>query len=242
MISLFGGNELNRVKELVEDDEKMENYEFQAAPQNKDVHPQKDEGIDSNLMNMVGSLLHQDKKTKDTSGKKTGSEVKDENADIDEKKEVQDLVITETSSMTDVSVSDSSTHSVSEHSAQPIPSTEKTASSPEEEEDNPIGQAFNWIGSLFDPNKDKKKDQNEDCTIEAEKAIDQDEDTSKAGAKQILETIPVSDDEDYKAFHAFLATPSPPLVSEKPATSPKHTAYVIKDYSSYEEFLAFLKS
>lgn len=241
MISLFGGNELNKVKERVENDEKMDNYKFQAAP-NKDVPPQKDEGIDFNLMNVVGSLLHQGKQTKDASEDKTESEVKDENADIDEKKEVQDLVITETSSMTDVSVSDSSTHSVSEDAAQPISSTEKTASSPEEE-DNPIGQAFNWIGSLFDPNKDKKKDQNEDsCTIEAEKAIDQDEDTSKAEAKQILKTIPVSDDEDYKAFHAFLATPSPPLVSDKPPTSPKHTAYVIKDYSSYEEFLAFLKS
>ena len=240
MISLFGGNELNRVKERVE---KMDKYKFQAEPQNKDVHPQKDEGIDFNLMNMVGSLLHQDKKTKDAIGDKTELAAKDENADIDEKKEVQDLVITETSSMTDVSVSDSSTHLVSEDAAQPISSTEKTSSSPEEE-NNPIGQAFNWIGSLFDPNKDKKKDQNEDsCTIEAEKAIDQDEDTtSEAEAKKILKSIPVSDDEDYKAFHAFLATPSPPLVSDKPATSPKHTSYVIKDYSSYEEFLAFLKS
>lgn len=244
MISLFGGNELNRAKGRADDDEKMDNYKFQAAPQNKDVPPQKDEGIDFNLMNMVGSLLHQGKQTKDASEDKTVSAVKEENAHMDEKKEVQDLGITETSSMTDVSVSDdSSTHSVSEDAAQPISSTEKTASSPEEE-DNPIGQAFNWIGSLFDPNKDKKKAQNEDSrTNEAEKAIDQDEDTtSEAEAKEILKTIPVSDDDDYKAFHAFLATPSPPLVSDKPPTSPKHTAYVIKDYSSYEEFLAFLKS
>ena len=242
MISLFGGNELNRAKGRADDEEKMDNHKFQAAP-NKDVPaPQKDEGIDFNLMTVVGSLLHQGKQTKDASEDKTDSAVKDESADIDEKKEVQDLVITETSSMTDVSVSDSSTQLVSEDAAQRTSSREKTASSPPPE-DNPIGQAFNWIGSLFDPNKDKKKDQNEDsCTIEVEKAIDQDEDTSKAGAKEILKTIPVSDDEDYKAFHAFLATPSPPLVSEKPPTSPKHTAYVIKDYSSYEEFLAFLKS
>ena len=243
MISLFGGNELNRAKGRADDNEKMDNYKFQAAPQNKDVPPQKDDGIDFNLMNMVGSLLHQGKQTKDASEDKTVSAVKEENAHMAEKKEVQDLVITETSSMTDVSVSDSSTHSVSEDAAQPISSSEKIASSTVVE-DNPIGQAFNWIGSLFDPNKDKKKDQNEDsCTIEVEKAIDQDEDTTtKAGVKEILKTIPVSDDEDYKAFHAFLATPSPPPVSDKPPTSPKHTAYVIKDYSSYEEFLAFLKS
>lgn len=234
------------VKERVEDDEKMDNNK--ASAPNKDVPPQKDEGKDFNWMNMVGSLLHQDKKSEDT----TESAVKDENVGIVQKKEVQDLVITETSSMTDVSVSDSnSTHSVSEEAAQRTSSIEKTASSPEED-NHPIGQAFNWVGSLFDPNKDKKKDQNVDsCTIEAEKAIDQDDDTSsEGGAKKILKTIPVSNNEDYKAFHAFLATPSPPLVSEKPArsTSPKHVkeevkkVYLIKDYSSYEEFLTFLKS
>jgi hypothetical protein len=61
---------------------------------NKDLPaPQKDEGIDFNLMTVVGSLLHQGKQTKDASEDKTESAVKDESADIDEKKEVQDQLL-----------------------------------------------------------------------------------------------------------------------------------------------------
>ena len=197
--------------------ETSNNYLFQGAPmtspnaESSSPSPLNAEGMAANWVNMFGSLFNNDEKNKDSielrvipvsddSGyKEFLAFLKNDSAPHTQ--EDQDLIVVEPSLTTAMSHSGSISRSVSDNcgvlGTQQLSEAEDkedtTTASPQK---NPIEATFNWIGSLFQKEKEK---------VQARAQAQEKNDTSDE-EKTAPRKIPVSDDEGYQEFIAFLKT------------------------------------
>ena len=183
--------------------ETSNNYIFHGAPitspnaESSSPSQLNAEGMAANWINTIGSFFHNDENNKDTNGDRnklkvipvSDDEGYDEFLAFLKSKSDQDLLVTEKSSTSPLPQSEHINHSISNEDnvfgTQYLSEDMDTASASPQQE-NPIGATFNWIGSLFHNEKEEN-----DKSGEVERAP---------------RIIPVSNDEGYQEFIAFLKT------------------------------------
>lgn len=172
--------------------ETSNNYIFQGAPITTSPNAESSsppqlnaEGMAVNWMNAVGSFFHNDDNNKDTN--EDGNVLKVIPVSDDEGYN-EFLAFLKSESDQDLFVA--------EKPSSPLPQSEKVLGAQQLSEDkdaasashqeNPIGATFNWIGSLFHNEKEENDKSGKD--------------------ERAPRIIPVSDDEGYQEFIAFLKT------------------------------------